>query len=66
MRANLTRQESTNTTMQLGEGTYESTKKLTTMSNFNSLGHRNRGKRNRTVSTDMRSGDLFTEQPMSS
>ena len=32
-----TRQEPTNSTRQLGKGTYQATKKLTTMSNFKSL-----------------------------
>ena len=59
-------QKPANTTRQLGEGTYQATKKLTTMSNFKSFGHRNRGNQNRTVSPNMWPSHLFTEQSVSS
>ena len=66
MRANPTSQKTANTTRQLGEGTYQATKKLTIMSNFYSLGHRNRGNQNRTVSPNMWPSHLFSEQSVSS
>ena len=66
MRTNTTRQEPTNTTRQLGQSTYQATDKLTTVSNFNSVGHRNGGNQNRTVSPNMRPSHLFTEQPVTS
>ena len=53
-------------TYQLKKCSNKTANKLTTMSNFNSLGHRNRKNQNRTVSPNMRPSHLFTEQSVTS
>ena len=66
MRANPTGLVPTKSSRQLSKSTYQATEKLTTMSDFESLGHRNRGNQNRTVSPNMWPSHSFTEQPVSS
>ena len=48
------------------ESSNQAIEKLTTLSNFNPLRHRNRGNQNKTVCPNMRPGHFFTEQTVTS